>query len=80
MNNKIHDIIKEHDLHPRSYKKIKKVYLIQDKKNSYILKLNTNNYDIYKYLLSRDFKNFPKNLNYVNEFSKYIRLCIRCSK
>ena len=67
MNKDIHDIIKSNGIHPLYYQKIKSVYLIKDKNNSYIIKLNTNNYDIYKYLISKDFNYFPKNYNTIND-------------
>ena len=59
MNKDIERIIKERNIHPVSYKKINSVYIIN---NSYVIKQNTNNYDIYKYLISKDFLCFPKNL------------------
>lgn len=63
MNSELTRIIKERNLHPISYKKIKSVYVINDGKESYVIKLNTNNYDIYRYLISKDFLYFPKNFN-----------------
>lgn len=65
MNN-IREIIKVNKLHPIYYKKIGKVYLIKTKKDQYIIKNNTNNYDIYSYLASRDFNNFPPNYSEKN--------------
>lgn len=62
MNEKIVKIIKERNIHPIEYKKINSVYVVITKDEKYVIKLNTNNYDIYKYLLSRDFLFFPKNL------------------
>lgn len=67
MNKEINKIIKEKNIHPISYKKIKSVYVVNSKDNSYVIKLNTNNYDIYKYLMARDFFSFPKNINYPND-------------
>ena len=75
MNKEIISILKSNNIHPVSYQKIKSVYLIKDKKNSYIIKLNTNNYDIYKYLISKNFNYFPKNYNSNNDnydISEYI--------
>ncbi len=72
MNEKIISIIKERNIHPTSYKKINSVYVIN---NQFAIKLNTNNYDIYKYLISRDFLYFPRNLTNINDnydISKYI--------
>lgn len=63
MNNEIRSIIKDHNLKPISYQKRKKVYIINTKDNRYVLKQNTNNHDIYKYLLSRGFDYFPKSYN-----------------
>ena len=63
MNDELRSIIKEHNLRPLSYRKMKKAYIIDTKNDRYVLKPNTNNYDIYKYLLSRGFDYFPKNLN-----------------
>ena len=67
MNKEIHEIIKKRKLHPISYQKIKNVYIVNDNKTQYVIKLNTNNYDIYKYLLSRDFPYFPKNFNNIDD-------------
>lgn len=67
MNKEIEKIIKERNLHPIAYRKIKSVYVVNSKNNEYVIKLNTNNYDIYKYLISRDFLFFPENLSYVND-------------
>ena len=64
MNNEIIKILKERNIHPISYKRIKGVYVIN---NKYVIKLNTNNYDIYRYLISKDFLYFPKNLNNLND-------------
>lgn len=69
MNKEIIDIIKLRNIHPIGYKRIKNVYVIDSKNNSYVIKLNTNNYDIYKYLISRDFLFFPENYN--NPFDNY---------
>ena len=63
MNKELREIIDSHDLHPLSYRKIKKAYIIDTKDKRYVLKLNSNNYDIYKYLSSRDFNCFPHNYN-----------------
>ena len=64
MNNELIKILKERNIHPISYKRIKSVYIIN---NKYVIKLNTNNYDIYKYLISKDFLYFPKNFNNIND-------------
>ena len=63
MNKELREIIDSHDLHPLSYRKIKKAYIIDTKDKRYVLKPNSNNYDIYKYLSSRDFNYFPHNYN-----------------
>ena len=67
MNNEIIEVIKKRNLHPLAYQKIKSVYVISTKDNKYVIKLNTNNYDIYKYLLSRNFLFFPENFNNLND-------------
>ena len=67
MNRKIIDIIHELNIHPIAYQKIKSVYVIKTKELDYAIKLNTNNYDIYKYLLSRDYRFYPKNYNQLND-------------
>ena len=66
MNDELRKIIKKRGIHPISYTKKGKVYIIKEKKHSFVIKLNTNNYDIYKYLLSRDFLYFPENFSYKN--------------
>lgn len=63
----VHYILKKLNIHPVMYEKIKSVYLIKDKSYSYIIKLNTNNYDIYKYLISKNFTYFPNFYNDVND-------------
>lgn len=75
MNNKLYEIIKKYHLHPIAYTKKGKVYLVKEKKKTYSIKLNTNNYDIYKYLDSRGFLNYPQNYNHKNDnydISEYI--------
>ena len=67
MNKEIFKIIKEKNIHPIAYKKIGDGYFIKDKEKEYVLKLNTSNYDIYKYLISRSFNNFPENYNNVGD-------------
>lgn len=69
MNNKVLSIIESHNLHPIAYEKRGKVLIIIEKNKKYVLKDNTSNYDIYKYLMSRDFYYFPENLN--NESDNY---------
>ncbi len=75
MNNELKKVILNNHLHPLGYQKIRNVYIIKDKDRSYVIKLNTNNYDIYKYLISRDFFDFPENFNKKNDnydLSEYI--------
>jgi len=67
MNKDLYRVLKENHLHIKSIDKKGKVYIIKDENHVYVIKLNTNNYDIYKYLLSRDFINFPENLNQRND-------------
>ena len=69
MNNEIIEIIKKRNLHPIGYERIKSVYVIHEKDKSLVIKLNANNYDIYKYLVSKNFLFFPKNFN--NELDNY---------
>ena len=66
MNKEIRKIINVANIHPISYEKKGKIYIISDKKKTYVIKLNTNNSDIYKYLLSRDFLFFPEMLSLKN--------------
>ena len=75
MNNELKKIILKNNLHPLGYQKIGNIYLIKDKDRKYVIKLNTNNFDIYKYLISRDFFDFPENFNKKNDnydLSEYI--------
>lgn len=67
MNKDITKIINERNIHPIEYQKINKAYIIKSKDKTYVIKLNTNNYDIYKYLLSRDFSFFPENYSLSND-------------
>ena len=64
MKNELVNILKERNIHPVSYKKIKSSWIIN---NNYVIKLNTNNYDIYKYLISKEFMFFPKSLTNIND-------------
>ena len=75
MNDEVINIIKIHNLHPIGYQKNGKVYIIKEKKDSFVIKVNTNNYDIYKYLMSRNFPCFPENYSLKNnnyDIYKYI--------
>ena len=75
MNNELYSILKKENIHPLAYKKINSVYLVSDKTITYAIKLNTNNYDIYKYLLSKGFNYFPDNYSNINvnyDITKYI--------
>lgn len=75
MNNELYSILKKENIHPIAYKKINSVYLVSDKTITYAIKLNTNNYDIYKYLLSKGFNYFPDNYSNVDvnyDITKYI--------
>ena len=67
MNKEIESIIRKRCIHPIAYRRIKSVYVIKTNKEEYVIKLHTNNYDIYKYLLSKDFLFFPKNYNHPND-------------
>ena len=66
MNEKLVKVIEKHHLHPKAYLCKGKVWIIKDN-HSYVIKLNTSNYDIYKYLLSRGFNNYPENFNNKND-------------
>ena len=61
MNKEIRSIIYKYGIHPKAYQKIGNAYIITSDNKKYVIKLNTNNYDIYKYLVSRDFLYFPNN-------------------
>ncbi len=63
MNNELLNIIKKNNIHPIGYEKIKSVYLVKEKNTCFIIKLHTNNYDIYKYLISKNFNYLPNNYN-----------------
>ena len=65
--NSLYEALKKHKLHPKAYQKIKSVYVINNGTHSLVIKLNTNNYDIYKYLISRDFIYFPEYYNDAND-------------
>ena len=67
MNKEIENIVKKRNLHPIAYERNKSVYIIYCKDNNYVIKLNTNNYDIYKYLISRNFLLFPENFTNIND-------------
>lgn len=66
MNN-LYEILEMHHIHPLSYLKKKNVYIVHTKDKSYVIKLNTSNYDIYKYLISHGFNFFPQNYNYKSD-------------
>ena len=59
MNKELRDVIIKYEIHPIFYQRRNSVYLVGDKKRKYAIKLKSNNYDIYKYLISRDFLHFP---------------------
>ena len=67
MNKELYNAIKKHNIHPKSYIKKGKIYIVDDNNKRLVIKLNTNNYDIYKYLLSRDFPNFPINYSDIDD-------------
>lgn len=69
MSKRIEKILSERSLHPYSYQKVNKVYIINCREGDYVIKLDTNNFDIYKYLLSRDFLFYPE--NYTNKNDDY---------
>ena len=62
MNN-LKNILNKYNIHPKSYEIKGKVLIIETNDKKYVLKQNTNNYEIYKYLSSRNFNNYPMNYN-----------------
>ena len=58
--NELKKILLVKDIHPLAFRKIGKAIIIEDKKEIFVIKLNTNNSDIYKYLISRKFEAFPQ--------------------
>ena len=74
MNN-LKDILKKYQIHPREYEIKGKVIIVKTQNNQYVIKNNTNNYDIYHYLNTRNFNYFPSNYNLHSEkydISEYI--------
>ena len=73
--NELKEFLKEKNIHPTSFKNLGKVIIIEDINGKYVIRLNSNNYDIYKYLLSRKFYAFPKclsNKEDMHEIAQYI--------
>lgn len=60
-------LLKEHNINPKSFKKVKSVIFINDE---YVLKRN-NNSDIFSYLEARGFSYFPSNRILSNEYVLY---------
>ena len=65
--NKLKPILLAKNLHPLAFVKKGKVVIIEDKSQKVVLKLKTNNSDIYKYLLSRKFNAFPRVLSDIED-------------
>ena len=61
--NEIRSILKKKGFHPKSYERIKNIFVIDTNEGKYVIKKNTNNCDIYDYLNTRGFYNFPANYN-----------------
>lgn len=71
----INEILKKYDLHPRKYKKNKKITYIETDNEKYIIKQKTkDNRYIYDYLKTRNFDYMPEVLNQNDEYeiTKYI--------
>ena len=62
MNN-TREILQKYNIHPKSYRRNKRVEIIESPEGSYVLKKDCNNYDIYQYLNSRNFTYYPNNYN-----------------
>ena len=68
MNN-IKEKLKERGIHPKGYEYRNNVIIIDTDDNKYVIKKNVNNYDVYNYLNTRGFNNYPT--NYTNESDNY---------
>lgn len=62
MNN-LKKILEEYDIKLNSFKALGKVTILDTNKGKLVFKENSNNYDIYEYLKTRDFKYFPRTVN-----------------
>lgn len=74
MNN-LKKILESYNLKLRSIKCIKNIKIIDTYQGKLVYKENSNNYDIYEYLKTRDFNYFPKSYNNKNtsyDLSEYI--------
>ena len=74
MNN-LKKILEEYDIKLNSFKALGKVTILDTNKGKLVFKENSNNYDIYEYLKTRDFKYSPRTVNTKNsklELVEYI--------
>lgn len=75
MNNLKH-ILNEYDIKLNSFKEKGNIIFLDTNKGKLVYKENSNNYDIYEYLKTRNFNFFPRCLNNKNsnlELTEYIR-------
>ena len=73
--NDLKELLREKKIYPISIEQKGKVIIIEEKDKKIVIKKNNNNYDIYKYLLSRRFDAFPKiysNIHDEDEIMEYI--------
>ena len=73
--NSLKKYLEENDYRVKSYKIIKSAKIVETDKGKLVYKENTNNYDTYDYLRTRDFNFFPNILNDKNsnfELTEYI--------
>lgn len=64
--NRVKEVLDEYNLKIKSLKYLKNVLIIETNKGKFVYKENSNNYDIYEYLKTRDFLFFPRTLNNKN--------------
>jgi len=65
--NRVKEILKKHELRARGYEYNDKAIIVETDRGKYVIKKDTNNFDIYNYLNTRGFNNFPKNYNDRND-------------
>ncbi len=61
--NRLKSVLRSHDIKAHALKKIGKVWIVETSDSSFVYKENSNSYDIYEYLKTRDFHNFPRCFN-----------------
>ena len=64
--NDIKEILKDYDLKINSLKYQGNIIILETNKGKFVYKENSNCYDIYDYLMTRGFTNFPKSFNHKN--------------